>query len=238
MHKSAGLIAGSFVLGLILTVPTAFAKNPNPGVLPPHAGAYGMTYGEWSAAWWEWVTSFPADQNPLVPEVEVDCELGQAGPVWFIAGTTGGTAVRTCTVPAGKAIFFPIVNYLNDYPCPDPTFQPAPGQSLEDFLTEGANFFIDQVSGLEVEVDGAPLQNLFDYRATSELFTFTGDPSLVAFDACITGTPQSGVSDGYWVLLRPLAVGEHTIHFSGEIEVFGFEMDTTYHLTVAPHHSH
>jgi hypothetical protein len=105
---------------------------------------------------------------------------------------------------------------------------------LEDFLTEGVNSLVGQVTRLEVEVDGVPLQNLFDYRATSELFTFTGDPSLTVFDPCITGTPQAGVSDGYWVLLRSLPVGEHTIHFRGEIEAFDFVMDTTYHLTVAP----
>ena len=34
----------------------------------------------------------------------------QSGPVWFLAGTFGGKAERTCTIPSGKAILFPPIN--------------------------------------------------------------------------------------------------------------------------------
>jgi len=236
MH-SKKLIVPSIVFGLVVMAPLAFAQDPNPGVLPPHSHSYGMTYAEWSTLWWRWAESFPVATNPILDPTGAGCALGQTGPVWFLAGTFGGPATRTCTVPAGKAILLPLVNILNDYPCPDPTFQPGPGQSLEDFLTEGAEFFIDHVTELEAEVDGVALQDLFDYRATSRLFSFTGDTSLQQIDACITGSPQAGVSDGYWIMLRPLSVGNHTIHFRGK-EVFPgpsvFETDVTYNLTVAP----
>ncbi len=155
--------------------------------------------------------------------------------MWFLAGTSGSAVTRSCTIPAGKSLLFPIINVENDYPCPDPNFQPAPGQSLEDFLTEGAQYWIDHVTTLNVEVDGIPLQNLFGYRATSQLFTFTGDPSLTAaFDPCITGSPQPAVSDGYWIMLAPLSAGTHTIHFRGkeEFDWGSFEVDVTYNLTV------
>jgi len=66
-----------------------------------------------------------------------------------------GPVTRSCTIPTGKALFFPIgITYLNDYPCPDPNFQPPPGQTLEEFLTEGAAAIIDLVTELEVIVDG------------------------------------------------------------------------------------
>ena len=35
--------------------------------------------------------------------------------VWFLAGTTGNSASRTCEIPAGKAIMFPIINVLCHY---------------------------------------------------------------------------------------------------------------------------
>ena len=37
----------------------------------------------------------------------------QTGPVWFIAGTFGEkqTAKRSCSIPSGKAILFPVINY-------------------------------------------------------------------------------------------------------------------------------
>ena len=38
--------------------------------------------------------------------------LGQSGPVWFLAGTFGSTVTRTVTIPAGKTLFFPILNTI------------------------------------------------------------------------------------------------------------------------------
>ena len=79
------------------------------------------------AKWWKWVLAIPASQNPIFDQTGADCGLGQNGGVWYLAGTTGGAVTRTCTIPAGKSIFFPIINVNNDYPCPDPGFQPPPG---------------------------------------------------------------------------------------------------------------
>ena len=235
--------AQSFTLAVaILALPLATCpaqaagRNPNPGVLPIDSSPYGKSYGDWGAAWWSWALSFPADRNPLLDPTGEFGSQGQSGPVWFLAGTGGGTVERTLTIPAGKGIFFPMLNVINDYPCPDPDFQPAPGQTLEEFLTEGAVFFVDHATELALEVDGVALRNLFAYRATSGLFIFTGDPSMTVVDPCITGEPQPAVSDGFWIMLPPLRPGQHTIHFvsKSEFPEFGFEfgVDVTYHLTV------
>ena len=42
----------------------------------------------------------------------------RAGPVWFLAGNLGGSSTRTVTIPAGTALFFPVVNtFLGYLPC-------------------------------------------------------------------------------------------------------------------------
>ena len=234
--KSA-LAAVTLALQVAALPAQAAGRNPNPGVSPINSSPYGKSYGDWGAAWWNWALGFPADQNPIRDSTGEFGSQGQSGPVWFLAGTSGATVERTLTIPQGKGIFIPLLNVINDYPCPDPNFQPAPGQTLEEFLTEGAVFFVDHATELALEVDGVPLGNLFDYRATSGLFTFTGDPSLTAvFDPCITGEPQSAVTDGYWVMLAPLRPGRHTIHSTSKAEFpeFGFEfgVEVTYHITV------
>jgi len=232
------LLAGGLSIGPTSRIASG-AENSNPGVIPPHARAYGLSYAEWGVQWWRWAYSFPLAEFPPLQSGELDCAAGQSGSVWFLAGTVGqGPVARSCTIPAGKALFFPIgITYINDYPCPDPNFQPPPGQTLQQFLTEGAAAVIDLVTELEVVVDGQPLNDLFSYRATSRLFTFTADPSLVVFDSCITGTEQYGVTDGYWILLNPLPPGPHTIFFRGMIDFGGgntFEVQVTYNLTIAP----
>jgi hypothetical protein len=104
------LLAAGFVIGLANQVAEA-QGNPNPGVIPPQAHPFGLSYGEWGARWWSWAFSFPLAQLPLLQAGEVDCSLGQSGSVWFLAGTVGGAATRSCTIPTGTALFFPIINY-------------------------------------------------------------------------------------------------------------------------------
>jgi hypothetical protein len=88
----------------------------NPGVLPPQSHPFGATYGEWAARWWQWAYKQPVDTNPLFQTGQVDLSQGQSGKVWFLGGVfnTSGTADRTGTVPAGKALFFPILNFEAD----------------------------------------------------------------------------------------------------------------------------
>ena len=211
----------------------------NHGVAPPDSKPYGKSYGAWGAEWWKWVYSIPAAKNPIQDTTGEFGSLNQSGPVWFLAGTFGTTVERTLTIPSGKGIFFPIFNIFNDYPCPEPPiFEPAPGQSLEAFLAAGAAAYIDQATDLAmaVQVDGVELKNLFNYRAASHLVTFTADPSWVTLAPCVTGTPQFGVSDGYWVMLAPLPKGIHTIHISAAAAATGFNLDVTYTITVGPQH--
>jgi hypothetical protein len=213
-------------------------SNGNPGVVPPNAVVFGMTYAQWGAAWWQWALQNPCATNVLMDPTGAQGAANQSGQVWFLAG--GVPATRTLTVPAGHYLFFPLINILNDYPCPDPNFHPATGQSLEDFLTNGGNGYlgakqyIDPVDVLRCEIDGAPLENLFAYRATSRLFTFTGNADLAScFDPCIQGVPQSAVADGYWLMLTPLALGTHTIHFfANDPGPLSFSQEETYLLTV------
>ncbi len=242
------LIAISTLLGLIVAAPLAFAKNPNPGVLPPHSHAFGMTYGEWSAAWWQWAFSLPVDAHPLFDTA--DCSQGQSGKVFFLggtfvttvnpSGTVVGVANRNCTVPAGKALFFPIINT---------ECSTLEGNGTTDAeLRECAKFFQDHAIDLEGTIDGVPLQNLESYRVQSPLFTYgpLPDNNVLQFfgiPGADEGATSPSVADGVYLLLAPLSVGNHTLHFSGGQSFskaagdpfdFEFELDVTYNLTVAP----
>ena len=71
---------------------------------------YGQTIGNWGQSWWQWVSNFPAAEDPILQDGSVDCSAGQSGKVWYLAGTFGGAAERTCSIKKGKAIFFPLLN--------------------------------------------------------------------------------------------------------------------------------
>lgn len=211
----------------------------NPGVLPPKSHAFGKSYGEWSVKFWQWLYSLPTNMHPLFETA--DCSEGQRGKVWFLGGTfttvspapnvVVGTADRDCSVPRGKALFFPIVNAECN------TFEDA--SATEADLRGCANFLADHIQNMEVTVDGRPMRNLGRYRVESSLFTF----GPVPLDNVLGATPSTtydSVGDGLYIMLAPLSRGEHNIHFSGEARFtaaedgfdFLFQLDINYDITV------
>ncbi len=68
---------------------------------------FGRSWEQWVAIWWQWCSAEPDDTNPVADMTGEICDKNQTdSDVWFLAGTFGGEAERTCIIPAGKAIFF------------------------------------------------------------------------------------------------------------------------------------
>jgi hypothetical protein len=57
------------------------------GIFTTDSRPYGLTYGEWTAKWWQWAYSIPSDVHPAYDDNGKYCAEGQSGPVWFLAGT-------------------------------------------------------------------------------------------------------------------------------------------------------
>ena len=70
-----------------------------PMVLPPGSTVVGKTIGEWTAEWWKWAFSQSVPNDAFTDATGANANVGQSGPVFFVAGTTGGTATREFTVP-------------------------------------------------------------------------------------------------------------------------------------------
>ena len=213
----------------------------DPGVLPPFSHPFGLSYGDWSARWWQWTYSLPTDQHPLFDTA--DCSEGQTGKVWFLGGTFTtnpdpedptvviGEAVRECSIPVGKALFFPIVN-ADCNTVDDST-------ATEAELRACANFLADHIQNLLVTIDGITVDHIELYRTESPLFTIGPFPdnNILGTEP---GTTADSVTDGFYVMLAPLSRGQHEIHFEGAaiftVEEDGFDftfmLDITYYLTV------
>jgi hypothetical protein len=218
----------SVVLSLLLMVTTGFAQaGPNP--LPPNSNALGKGYAELTADWLEWLLAIPAATNPLFDPDGAYAAVGQSGKVWFLAGTTGGSATRTATVPAGTSLFFPIVNYfwVNTPEYSDPVWSQAQETSVRAFLA--AN--VDTAQDLVLEIDGRTIPNVYDLRVSGAVGA-CALPDDNVFGIPFAPVPHECLADGYWALLPPLSDGSHTIHFAGGIAAVGFSLDVTYYITV------
>ncbi|HKR67684.1 MAG TPA: hypothetical protein VJT16_02470 [Streptosporangiaceae bacterium] len=160
----------SMISALALTfgpAASASAHTPDPRsvAFARDAQPYGLPMATWGQLISQWIYAQPFDVNPAYDQTGADCAIDQHGPAWFIPPIFAppGThhpiiqnASRTCTVPAHRGMLLDIGSIVDEYPCPDPTFTPPPGESLYDFLIADAKPVMDSVNELDVSVDGTP----------------------------------------------------------------------------------
>src|SRR5215475_1055523 len=134
----------AFVLAIMMVANITLAQYPSASHL--------------ATSWWKWALETPASENPLTDTTGQFAAVNQSGRVWFLAGNTGSTTVRTVTVPSGKALFFPIVNVFD---VEDATIAggvklflvPQPVQVAQTFVSN----VIATATGPSCEVDGSPV---------------------------------------------------------------------------------
>jgi len=162
----------------------------------------GASQAQWTRAWWQWATSFTREASPVADTTGERCAAGQNGPVWFLAGTYGTRrTIRTCTVPADKYLFFPLINFITKSTGEIP-------MRCED-VAEVSRDAMDDVTSLVLRIDGRAVQGLQAQRIGSE----------GCFDAGLRQTPPARIypsaADGFYVMLKPLGRGRHTVEFGG-----------------------
>ncbi len=205
-----GVLVAVSALLLVVVAPSAYAHpvDDNATVLPANSRVSGKTLGEWSAAWWQYVFSIPADDNPLLDPSGARCGEEQSGKVFFLVGTISGSATRNnCTVPEGRMLFFPLINLEDNAaeeavsPIVDPPPTARKMASLLNCLVAGGStpfapaFKTCQgVTELHATIDGVALHHLFAFRATSPTFRIrvpSGSNLEGAFVSQVSRAPYS-----------------------------------------------
>lgn len=185
-------------------------------VVAPDRAVAGQTQAEWSRRWWVWASSFPAESSPIADRSGARCGAGQSAPVWFLAGAFGSALVeRTCTVPGGTYLFFPLVNYV--------VFPPPESALTCAAASDQARRMTDSPSVLVAELDGHRIDGLALHRqATPACFN-------LAERADVRTVVYPSAANGYYLMLSPLAPGRHTLRFGGHVgalrQAIRYELD-------------
>ena len=200
----------------------------------PESAPFNTKFKEWSAQWWQFMLSFPVAVNPLLDE---KCVVGQRGSVWFLSGGDGFETSHTCTIPAGKSLFFPLLSLAT---IGDPYIS-------ADELRADIAPCLDTVTAVSVEVDDNSIirfNKINKFRVKSEVFDVTlPEENLFSLVGDVPpGTYSPAVADGFYVMLKPLKVGDHTVHISAVMPGIKdydacadpMSLDVTYTLTVVP----
>jgi hypothetical protein len=196
--------------------------------------------------WWQWISGLDSTViDPFTDIGQAGCDVGlqDNGKLLFLVGSnrdekTGDFPVHKCDVKKGTSILFPIVNVVCD------TLEintPFFGAKEQDQRT-CANDLLDKapIAELHVTIDGFEVKNPEQYRIDSP----AGGFNINAVENNPVGIPAgsgSGVSDGFWILLKKLQPGEHIISFSGVLDFTEvpdledvLEYGATYILDVQP----
>jgi hypothetical protein len=175
-------------------------------IFPPQAHMYGKTYAEWGAAFFNWEYNFDCAHYPYLDTNGALQNQNQSGDVFFLAGSRRVTLNREVTVPAGVSLFVPIVYFYED------DCSLAPGGSLVD----SAALYSSYMDTHTLIIDGVSV-DVSNYLFVTREFNFTANADLPGCtgDVCFDGTQHSTSLGGYWVILKPLAAGDHTIHSIG-----------------------
>jgi hypothetical protein len=186
--------------------------------------------------------------NPNLDDTGAYCAQGQSGKVWFLAGTFGGPEVeRYCTIPAGKSVFYPVINTAWIDAPGDEVYTDADVRWILSSVIDSnckITSTLDTLDGtLEVGEQPAPVAARLRplVRAQSPKNTVVlPDNNIFGLEP---GKNERLIAEGYWVMLPPLTPGEHTLR----IDAAGcepleegddtnlkknFEVKVTYHLTV------
>jgi hypothetical protein len=215
----------------------AIDATPSP-TFAPDESPYGRSLGQWAAAWWTWALELPRTDHPIAGG---PCTAGQEGDVFFLAGNFGGAETRTCTVPAGKALMFPLLNSIC-WPNPESEGCDTASTDAELGLCASRIFDSGPAHTMAVTLDGAVIVDPESYRASTGHFSWPPPtfpesewlaPALGPIGPNACGIPEGdrfGVGDGYWMILRPLAPGAHVLRITASI-ANTIDIDVTYQLT-------
>lgn len=170
---------------------------------------FGYSWKEWASLWAKWMLSIPKETNPTSDDTGRYSSVNQyCKSVWFLTGTFGNIVpiVRKCSISKEKSIFFPILEKE------DSLAEDSDLKSDSD-LIKRCREAINNVVSMEVTLDGENIENLENYRVQSLVFNLNY-PKNNVYDVK-PGITRS-VCEGYWVFLKPLALGKHILHFKGE----------------------
>jgi hypothetical protein len=175
-------------------------------VVRAHSIVAGKSIGEWTAEHWQWTFSFLAGQSPVFDDQTG--ELGYlgdvGGPVFFLGGPDD--ARLGFDVPCGKYLLFALLTQA----------WTLEGDDTEASARAENEAFIGSITNLSARLDGKRIPDLFAHRETTpRLFPVTIPNGGLFGDE---GGSFDAVADGYWLLLRPLAPGRHTLVFGGSTE--------------------
>jgi len=205
----------------------------------------GQKIEDWIRAWHRWYLGIPDKKHPIFSHLSREYERRQdqnqgklsflelrqselpeecEAKVWFLTGGYQGAITTRSFIPAGNFyILAPVYSAwasIEEYP------SLKSEQQLNDFCAQdvsGAN--------IQAELDGHDLSTHHIRIETPFSVSLHGGNVLGVRVPTRKKKTIKLVSNGYWIWLKPLSIGDHRLHFRGITSRFMSELNLS--LSVA-----
>jgi hypothetical protein len=226
----------------ILTDSISKSEAVEPKMFLKESSPFGTPYGNWLAKWWQWNVAIPLEGHPRDSFSPEKCNTNQNGPVWFLPDILTGSEERSCTIPAGKAVFIPI-NVGICWNDGNPQYMDDP--ELRNCAMEGqeGNFMSVYLNGTKLnDSDINRIQSsFFNVTIPADSYTrYNKDASgqILECGECPVGTFRA-MADGYFLFLEPMNAGTNDIKYSYDTisnpnPEYRHAASMVYHLIVEP----
>ncbi|MGI0031876.1 MAG: hypothetical protein ACRD97_01235 [Nitrososphaeraceae archaeon] len=183
---------------------------------------FGKTYEDWVQDWWRWNAAIPGDPETTFAGVkENGCLINKEGPVaMLIDPAIGGQHHQRCEISSNQGILFPAWSAL----CSG-ALKGNENMSFNELSECARQYDLGKVT-VNAWVDNKPLAQVKaeDYKTinlinATELYTkgfniTVPEDSNLAVD--YPGT-HLGATHGWYIFLKPLPVGEHTVRYVNDV---------------------
>jgi hypothetical protein len=196
---------------------------------------YGLTYGEWTRKWWDWIMPIPKEKSPLLDDTGSRWNTNQPiSDVWYLIGNfaTEENAKkrkfphREITMEAGRSILFPVLNCM---------------ASLLEYSGDPYNLKTheDLIRHVENDVNSVKRRDLYINNKKYDALRIASDPNIIkvsvipdnAFNIRNSGITDAA-ADGYWAFIKKLYKGHYTISFEGSCEKGRLGAGASYEIDV------
>ena len=226
MKKYISLLVLAFVLISVLTVRPALSSDDDI-MYSTDSKIAGLTHKQWGEKYWQWWMSLPLSSN--APEgtsyadaMNQTCFINDDSPVIFLANPTIGINPKIknsyeCTISHTKPIFVLGISELCNYNAPredNPSQRIGTDEELESCVHVRNPYaeVVITVDNQSIKIPSEKRENTqSEFSFTTDFFNLTIPKGSIHEDWGIGTNPNRALLDAKAIILKPLAVGDHTI---------------------------
>ena len=208
---------------------------------------YGIPLEKWAMEWWQWVVTMPASETQIDPTTQKNkCVLGSDpdGRMIFLISPYEIEYTTDYTISSERSILIPLLVGECDPTLDDVRVKTGKIEDLWACARETDEVF----KSWDVTLDG---KTLFKKIGNEEVNMYLKDEILVRNSSSFTlNIPEvnryevekgsyTAVVDGYYLIIKPLPMGTHTLKYSfvhekiaGGLKIPSGESSATYIFTV------